>query len=137
MPMAVPMAWRLRSTTPCITSLASKHAPNSLAAELMSRAREYVQVVAAAGSKFEETVFVDDSLRNIKAAKELGITTIYVANRGRPQAEWDTPEVRAVADYTVPFTTYDEMFAAFPALFERDAAGEATASAAPQLAMAV
>lgn len=45
-----------------------------------------VQVVAATGAKLAETVFVDDSLRNIKAAKELGSTLPTLTHTS--QAEW-------------------------------------------------
>lgn len=77
----------------------------------------FVKVVTAIGVSMQEVVFFDDSLRNIAAAKKLGITTVYVANRSTPREVWDTPEVHAVADYVVPFTTYDEVHAAFPELF--------------------
>ena len=39
----------------------------------------FLKALAADGMKAEETIFVDDSLKNIKAAEALGIRGLHVA----------------------------------------------------------
>ncbi len=44
----------------------------------------YLKALAADGMKAEETIFVDDSLKNVKAAEALGIHGLHVA----PDEDW-------------------------------------------------
>ena len=51
--------------------------------------RMYLDALEKSGVSAEETVFIDDSVRNLEGAAELGIYPILIA--ANPEADVDTP----------------------------------------------
>ena len=62
--------------------------------------------------------FFEDSFKNLKAAKAVGMTTVFVRGATMGEEGVDAAELDAAADVVIPSVTLPALRDAFPALFE-------------------